>query len=114
MTREQILTRFPHATESTISRNLGDPGPGTSAQLQNRETRDIRDDGQRQGARPASDQPKASPVDATVHSRFEVRIALRFSDRRRRDPDGCASTILDCLVAARRLLDGDSNFNDHQ
>lgn len=36
---------------------------------------------------------------------YRVGLVLRFADKRQHDPDGCLSTILDCLVAARRRLE---------
>lgn len=38
------------------------------------------------------------------HLRFRISIALRYAGRQRRDIDGAASTLLDCLMAARRRL----------
>ena len=39
-------------------------------------------------------------VDGKGHPRFAVTITFLVSDNRRRDIDGCASTVLDCLVKA--------------
>jgi len=49
-----------------------------------------------------NDGPKKEKVDGKVHPKFRVTIILRYADRRRRDIDGSASTILDCLVTATR------------
>ncbi len=43
-------------------------------------------------------------VDGPVHRQFRVTIDVFMSDKRRRDLDGCTSTLLDCLIAARRRL----------
>ena len=47
---------------------------------------------------------KAPKVDAASGGEFCIAITLGASDRRRRDGDGAESTILDCLVTARRRL----------
>ena len=49
--------------------------------------------------------PKKQGPDDSYTARFRVRIAFRFGDRRVRDLDGCAATILDALMSARRSLD---------
>lgn len=38
------------------------------------------------------------------YQRFRISIDLRYATARRRDIDGAASTILDCLLASRRRL----------
>lgn len=44
------------------------------------------------------------------HGVFRVTIKFRMADRGRKDLDGAVSTLLDCLIRARRrLLDPDSN-----
>lgn len=43
-------------------------------------------------------------VEKKRHKQFRVAIMLRFSDDRVHDPDGCAATILDCLITARRQM----------
>lgn len=45
---------------------------------------------------------KKAKVDGSGHAQFRVSITLRNSDERRRDGDGAASTILDCLIRAVR------------
>lgn len=57
--------------------------------------------------RKTSHAPRTQRVDAKDRPRFRVSITFRFADRRVHDLDGCASTLLDCIVAARRYLDGD-------
>ena len=48
--------------------------------------------------------PKAKGSD---HPSYRLTVTFLFSDRRRRDLDGCLATIADSLIAARRrLLDG--------
>lgn len=45
-----------------------------------------------------------SEVDGSVRPQFRVTVTLGYGDERRRDADGAVSTILDCLIAARRQL----------
>jgi len=47
---------------------------------------------------------RKAKVDAAMRAQFRISIDFRFSDRLRRDLDGEATTILDCLVATRRRL----------
>ena len=47
---------------------------------------------------------KGKAVDESVHPKFKLTITCLFSDQRRRDIDGCATTMLDCLVKAVREL----------
>ena len=49
---------------------------------------------------------KNKKVDARVHPSFRVTVILSYSDRRRRDIDGAASTVLDCIVTASRRFVG--------
>jgi hypothetical protein len=47
-----------------------------------------------------------SGVDGPSHPQFRITITLRFATYRQKDPDGCLSTIMDCLKGAvRRCLD---------
>lgn len=48
------------------------------------------------------------PVDGQRDQQYRVTITFHISDRRRRDIDGGTSTLLDCIVAARRQLDGNT------
>ncbi len=43
-----------------------------------------------------------SETDGGDHGVFQVTITFRMADRRRKDIDGMLSTLLDCLVRARR------------
>ncbi len=102
MIRDDLIKRFPRATEAFLRRNASDaddPRVRPAVQLQELET---------PNAKRTHHRSKTKAKDAGDHPRFRVTIALRFSDRRRRDPDGCATTILDALITARRLLDRDS------
>lgn len=55
-------------------------------------------------AGPAHHEPEAAKVDGELHPRFRVTVTLYVSDNRRRDADGALSTIMDCVIAARRRL----------
>ena len=56
-------------------------------------------------SRPAAPyRPKNKGVDGKDHPRFRVSVTLLMSDQRDRDPDGAVSTLMDCLVSARRRL----------
>src|ERR1700722_18675154 len=50
-------------------------------------------------------QPQEPGVETKVRQQFRVTIVLKYSDQRVRDPDAALSTILDCLVATRRLTE---------
>lgn len=52
-------------------------------------------------------QPKGSRMEEEGNFRFKITITLLASDRRKRDLDNGASTILDCLIALRRQLRSD-------
>lgn len=54
--------------------------------------------------RKASHAARAQRMDAANRPKFRISVTFRFPDYRIHDPDGCYSTILDCLIAARRLL----------
>ena len=57
----------------------------------------------------ADNKPKAPEMDGSVYPKFRVSIALMFSDNRKRDMDGAATTLLDCIThTVRRLLAGDT------
>jgi len=45
-------------------------------------------------------------VDGVGHPQFRITVTLRFSDYRRKDPDGCLATIMDCLTHAVGRLVG--------
>lgn len=49
-------------------------------------------------------QPQATEVDERSYGQFHVAITLFVSDERERDGDGAESTLLDCLIAARKRL----------
>ena len=46
--------------------------------------------------------PKKAKVDGKVHPKFRVAITLFVSDKKRRDGDGAATTLLDALVESVR------------
>jgi|ERR1700690_523659 len=50
---------------------------------------------------------KKPRVEAPLRQRFRVTIDFLISDQRNRDLDAGTSTILDCIIAARRQLEGD-------
>lgn len=52
----------------------------------------------------ADHETRIAATDGGDHGVFEVSIAFRFQDRRRRDLDGATATLLDCLIHARRRL----------
>ena len=49
--------------------------------------------------------PTEPRVEAAVRQKFAVAITIKFADYRTRDHDAALSTILDCLIAARRFLE---------
>lgn len=51
-------------------------------------------------ARPIDNKARTPRKDGAIHPRFTVTVTCRFSDNRRRDLDGCAATVLDCLTRA--------------
>lgn len=102
MTRESILAKFPNASESFIQRNLGaagssHPQPGPSP------VEEKRQEDRHEEKRPAIHPPKRrhKGVAKRGNSIFGVAVALRVSDGRS-DGDNGYTTILDCLIAARK------------
>lgn len=57
-------------------------------------------------ARPADHRPEKAKVDGAMHGKFRVSITLLLSDKRDRDPDGAASTLMDCVMASIGRLGG--------
>jgi hypothetical protein len=49
--------------------------------------------------------PAKPKVARAVHPKFHITIIVRISDRRVRDLDAAATTLLDCLIALRRRLE---------
>lgn len=64
--------------------------------------RPVKEEQQNADTRSSDNKARVSKVDGKVHPRFRVTIVLWYSDNRRRDADGGATTILDCLIDARR------------
>lgn len=60
----------------------------------------------RSGKGSAVDGHQDKSLDESMHSEFRVSIILRMSDERVRDCDGALATLLDCLITARRQLEG--------
>lgn len=63
------------------------------------------DSGQQNRKASNAHRKKSSPKEKPDSGRYVVRIDFRFCDFRSRDLDGCAATVLDALVAARRQLE---------
>lgn len=95
MNREKLLALFPNASKSTIEANSGDQGSRPCAELQKPE-KDLR--------KKARSPKRHRGEDGQDGSRFRVRIAFLFSDDRRRDLDGAATSVMDALIRARRRL----------
>lgn len=54
--------------------------------------------------RKADNQAGVSRVDIPMRAKFRVSVDLFYSDKRRRDGDGAATTLADCIISARRRL----------
>ena len=52
----------------------------------------------------ADNRSQKATMDGEVHPKFRVSVAFLLSDNRRRDADNMLSTVLDCLIIARRRL----------
>ena len=65
-------------------------------------------------ARPDDHEAGIPEVDSTVHPTFRVSVDLFYSDRRRRDGDGAATTLADCIITARRRLLDRYGVGTHQ
>ena len=95
MNEAELRRLFPNASASTIRANQAGgkrvgPHPGNQEQhVQHRAERKPR-------------------VEKAVRKTFRVAVTLRFADLRTRDPDAALSTLLDCIIAARRQLEGDT------
>ena len=50
----------------------------------------------------ADNQARKTAMDAKSGGQHRVTVELLYSDRRRRDADGALTTLLDCLILARR------------
>jgi len=110
MSRDEIISKFPRATEDFIRLNATDvdhrdQGHRESSIIQNGQA-GVRLAGQKdQEDNGPTDNPARAPyLDAKSTAAYRVEITLRFSDRRRIDSDGCVSTIFDVLTTVRRLL----------
>jgi hypothetical protein len=78
-----------------------DNGPGPRPVIQKPEVH-REEKGKRHSV--SHDKARKKKVDGASHPKYRVSITLKVSDNARRDGDGGASTLLDCLVhAARRL-----------
>lgn len=53
---------------------------------------------------------KGGRKNGPVEGRYRITITVGFSDRRRRDLDGLSSSVLDSIIAVRRLLDSPSGI----
>lgn len=53
------------------------------------------------------------PRPASADCKFAVHVTLRISDNRRRDADNGATTLIDCIIAARRRLESCSHNHHH-
>jgi hypothetical protein len=57
-------------------------------------------------------QQRKPRVEKAVRQTFSVAITLYFADYRTRDADAALSTLLDCVIAARRQLENHTgDFN---
>lgn len=100
----------PRAGNQGDNRSVQEGGEGEiadrSAELQNGQT-GLRLDRQsdQEGHGQTAYETRARQMDGPGHPQYRVSITLRFSDYRRKDPDGCVATLMDCLTdAVGRLL----------
>jgi hypothetical protein len=114
MSRAEFLSKFPNASEDTVRANCVEylkpiahastPHPHNPKPRKRNPIQEPQAHGQ---ARPEDHhvhRAKSRSPDAGDNRRFRVTANFRFSDRRRRDLDGCTATVMDCLVNARRRL----------
>lgn len=91
---DELRKLFPNISKSAIAANkVGGPRTGPRTIVQEQQVADTRKANHKSG--PAK-------VDAQMHRQFSLTIVIQVSDNRRRDLDGALSTILDCLIVARR------------
>src|SRR6516164_1459168 len=112
LTENELRTLFPGASEFVIrtsARPNRAPRQGDNALVQDAKN-SLRLERQKhwEDIRAASHAPGAQRVDAKDRPQFRLRVTFLFSNYRVHDPDGCYSTLLDCIIAARRLLGGDT------
>src|SRR3990172_12008129 len=102
ITLDEIRRRFPNAAKSVLQANSPANPKGKPCPI----VQESKEGDQGQQDRKASDphRTKRKKVDGSVHPKFRIAVTFRRSDLRERDPDGGLSTILDCLVAARKRL----------
>lgn len=81
-------------------------GPAGDPELQDRQDGDrLAGQAHEQNPGKAHDAAAAPKMDGAGHPQYRISVTLRFSDYRRKDPDGCLSTIMDCITSAvGRLL----------
>lgn len=89
LTKQAVANRARNQRQNPVVQELQASNP----RQKNRKTSDVN------GGKDAA-------TDGRNHARFHISIVFRYSDNRRRDIDGAAATILDCLVdAAGRFMD---------
>lgn len=54
---------------------------------------------------------QSEKVDGGCDQQYHLSVEVLMSDKRRRDLDGALATLCDCLTAARRQLEGDTEDN---
>ncbi len=107
MTKNELLRRFPNASEEFIKRNMSsDSGTRTHHQLQEQEARGDRTKEGREQICNELDSSKCESLDGEFDSRFRITIVWLISDKRRRDSWGMSETIADCIVSASRRFLG--------
>lgn len=97
MTRNEILRRYPNASESFIKANLT-VDTGDSRTIVQKPQADCA--GPQRQIAVAGDKEGRKEMDEHDDGKYRVTITVRCSDRIRRDLDGCAATLLDCLINA--------------
>lgn len=97
----EILARKLPLSKSTRERNkIGGQGPRPCDCVQKYQT--PHPEGTHHGSQKAG-------LDEPNHGQFRVTIILACSDKRQRDLDGAAATLLDCIVdASKRFAAMDS------
>lgn len=92
---DELKRRFPGISSYVLRHSAFGVGDRPPSQLQEQQNAD-------QGK--AHHQPQETTVDEAGPNLHRIGIALRISDDRERDGDGCEATLLDCLIHARKRL----------
>lgn len=98
LTRDELQLKFPNASAAFLRANSAS-GERAEARPQLQEQKTHVREATGYGARDGQ-------MDVGRSGRFRVSITLLLSDKRDRDPDGAAATLMDCILDSLGRLGG--------